>query len=319
MKNKKYLFGPILSRRLGVSLGIDIVPFKTCTFDCIYCECGKTTLKTSRIKKYANLKKILKELNEFLKTNPSPDYITITGSGEPTLNSQIGKLIKYIKKYTNIPVAVLTNGSLFYKKSVRKKLSHADLVIPSLDAGSEETFFKINRPTKKLNFQRIVNGLITFTKEFKGKVWLEVFILKGINDNKNEILKMIKIIKQISPDKIQLNSIDRPPAENFAKAMNYKELEKILKIFIKHHLPAEIIKKTKKNKKKIKTKSQKELEIELLNLLKRRPETLSNLAKVFDVSINNIIKTLKKLEDDKKIIQIHIKNSKQPHYKAKSI
>ncbi len=161
----KYIFGPVISRRLGISLGLDIVPYKTCTFDCIYCESGTTTEKTIGRKPYIDSKEILNELGDYLKESPNLDYITITGSGEPTLNSEIGLLINEIKKISKVPVAVLTNSSLLYLPEVRKELLSADLVIPSLDAAGQGSFLKISRPPQELDLKKIIEGLILFGKE----------------------------------------------------------------------------------------------------------------------------------------------------------
>ena len=223
----KYLVGPIMSRRLGLSLGIDPIPSKTCSFDCLYCEVKKTNNKTIERKEYFDADKILSELKDYLNSeNQKPNYITFSGSGEPTLNSKIGYMIREIKKMTDIPIAVITNSSLLYLKEVREELLEADLVIPSLDAVSENLFKKIDLPHKSLNIKDIINGLIEFRKIYKGKIWLEVMILKGYNDNEEEILKISEVVKRILPDKIQINSLDRAPAYEIAEKVEDEFLSK---------------------------------------------------------------------------------------------
>ena len=176
----KYIYGPVPSRRLGRSLGIDLVPFKTCTYDCIYCQLGRTTNKTIKRRPYVPVKDILNELKIKLATGEPPDYISIAGSGEPTLHSDIGNLIDQINDITEIPVAVLTNGSLLFMPEVRTALSKADLVIPSLDAGDEELFRYVNRPHADIAFDQMVHGLIDFTRNFPGVVWLGGLLLSGV-------------------------------------------------------------------------------------------------------------------------------------------
>ncbi len=312
----KYIFGPVISRRLGASLGIDLVPYKTCTFDCIYCECGRTTNTTIERKPYIKAEDILGELRDCLKNVPELDYITLTGSGEPVLNSKIGFLIIEIKKVTKIPIAVLTNGSLLYFEDVRRELYNADLVIPSLDAAQQATFLKIDRPYKDLDINQIIQGLILFRKEFKGLLWLEIFFAKGINDRETEIDEMIKVAKRIKPDKIQLNTIDRPPAEDFARSLSNEELKNIYSKFINNDLPAEIIKSVPEES-RIQISDNQDIKEQVINLIKRRPETAKHIADAFGVSINHINKVLKDLEKQGIITVTFPDNSKEAYYKMK--
>ncbi len=167
----RYLFGPVPSRRLGVSLGVDMVPRKVCSLDCVYCEVGKTSKKTTERGEYNSFQKIITELKYYFNNNPDPEYITLSGSGEPTLNNRVGDVIQFIKQYKpGLPVAVLTNGTLFYDKDVRHSLKDADLVLPSLDAATKEIFEKINRPHKSLTIDKYIEGLIAFRNEFSGKI-----------------------------------------------------------------------------------------------------------------------------------------------------
>jgi wyosine [tRNA(Phe)-imidazoG37] synthetase (radical SAM superfamily) len=222
-----YLFGPVNSRRLGLSLGVDIIPFKTCTFDCIYCEVGPTTHLTLERRPYA-VDAIIQEVEEyFRKAHITPHFITLAGSGEPTLNLGIGKIIAAIKKISDVPVAVLTNGALLYQAEVRQALAAADVVLPSLDAAREETFRRINRPAPGLTLEMILAGLKAFRKEYGGQLWLEVMLLKGVNDEEPELSALRGIIKEIGPERVQLNTAVRPVAETFAQALNREEMAAI--------------------------------------------------------------------------------------------
>jgi len=188
----KYLFGPVPSRRLGMSLGVDLVPKKVCSLNCVYCEVGRTTTLTIERKEYIKYDKIIEELTNYFNNNPEPDYITFSGYGEPTLNIRIGDIIQFIKQNKpGIPIAILTNGTLLYDKKVRKELMDADVVLPSLDAATEKGFLKINRPPKTLTLEKYIQGLITFRKEYKGKIWLEIFILPNYNDSEKELIMLM--------------------------------------------------------------------------------------------------------------------------------
>ena len=228
----RHIFGPVPSRRLGFSLGIDLVPFKTCSLNCVYCECGATNKLTVERKEYINYEEVIEEIDIYLTYNNAPDYITFSGSGEPTLNSRIGNIIDYIKNnYSEIPLAVLTNGTLLHLKEVRKALLNADLVIPSLDAASEITLKKINRPHNSIKLYNFLAGLIDFRNEFNGQIWLEVFILPDYNDNIEELMLIKESILKIKPDKIQINSLDRPGAVPNLLKPSFEQLENIKKLF----------------------------------------------------------------------------------------
>jgi len=226
-EEKKYLYGPVPSRRLGLSCGLDIVPFKVCTLDCVYCQLGGTTEKTTERKDYVAPEAVLAELKEALAEGLEADFITISGSGEPTLNSRLGELIDGIKEMTNIPVAVLTNGTLLFKQDVRVDCAKADVVLPSLDAGDKETFEEINRPHKDISIENLISGLCVFRNEFAGPIWLEVFLIKGLNTDARQIAKIKNIIDRIDADKIQLNTAVRPTTYAGIKKADAEELEAI--------------------------------------------------------------------------------------------
>ncbi len=230
----KYVFGSLKSRRLGNSLGINLTPHKTCSFDCVYCQLGKTTLKTQERKEYVSLKDILSELKTWLESNSEDlkniNYITLSGSGEPTLNDKIKQLILEIKKLTSLPVAVLTNSSLLKSAVVRGEILAADLIVPSLDAVEKKVFLEIDRPQENIEIEEIIEGLIALRREFKGKIWLEVMLVRGINDDIRYIKKLKKITDLINPDKIQLNSPVRTTSEPGVLSVDKKKLEKIQEI-----------------------------------------------------------------------------------------
>jgi wyosine [tRNA(Phe)-imidazoG37] synthetase (radical SAM superfamily) len=227
----KYIYGPVNSRRLGLSLGISLTPHKVCDFDCVYCQLGKSPQKSIERKEFVKIDDITTEVNSWIANNPEAakalNFITLSGSGEPTLNSGIGALIDFLKKTINIPVAVITNSSLLNDPAVRRQILGANLIVPSLDAATEDAFQKIDRPCPEINLEEIIEGLVSLRKEFKGKIWLEVMLVKGINDNLAHTRRLKEVIERINPDKIQLNSPVRFTAEEGIEALDAKHLEKI--------------------------------------------------------------------------------------------
>jgi wyosine [tRNA(Phe)-imidazoG37] synthetase (radical SAM superfamily) len=293
-----HLFGPVPSRRLGISLGLDLVPMKTCTLNCIYCECGRTTHLTLNRREYVPFDEVKKELFHFLSHNPRPDYITFSGSGEPTLNSTIGDVIHFIKTQTfNIPVAVLTNGTLLFQKKVRDDIKDATVVIPSLDAVTKKTFAKIVRPDPKLNIDAIISGLIQFRKEYSGQIWLEIFIVPGINDTKEELTAIKDAIEKIRPDAVQLNTLDRPGTVQNIRSATRKELKSILDFWQLDY--AEIIAKPPERKELLSYR--KDAESAILETIARRPCTLQDLTELLGLHAAEVNKYLDVLEADNKI------------------
>ncbi len=290
----KHLFGPVASRRLGRSLGVDLLPFKTCTLDCVYCECGCTTEKTLNRKEYVPFDEIISEIKQWFSEGGKADYITLAGSGDPTLHSRLGDIISEIKQITKIPVCVLTNATLFSLPEVRKETALADLVVPSLDAADEETFLKINRPAVNLDFKKYIEGLILFSENFTGKLWLEIFVVPGINDNENSIKALAEIAKKIKPDKIQLNTAVRPTAEKSVKPVSQENLRKLAKVFTPE---AEII-AAYHHAVKSKEKVSKE---KVFELLRRRPGTLEDISSGLSINIEEAKKLVNELLEEKLI------------------
>jgi len=226
-EKRRFVYGPVPSRRLGFSLGVDILPYKTCTLDCVYCQLGSSGRTVSRRRAHFSVPRILGQVRAALASSPRVDHITFSGSGEPTLNRNLGRLIRGIKRVTRVPVAVLTNGTLLTRPDVRKELLAADLVVPSLDAATAPVFRKVNRPHASLDAAAIVDGLSRFRREFKGRLWLEVMLVKGVNDGPAHVAALKKAIAAIGPDRVQLNTVVRPPAEPWAGALTTAELGRI--------------------------------------------------------------------------------------------
>jgi len=214
----KYIYGPVPSRRLGRSLGIDPLPPKTCNFQCIYCQLGRTTTFTNERKDFFLKEDIMAEIQDAIKQNKENiDYITFVGSGEPTLYKDLGALILKAKEFSKKPICIITNGALMYVKEVRDVLMLADVVLPSLDAGDEKTFIKINRPHPSIKYNDVIQGFIDFKRDFPGKFWIEIMLIKGINDSKEALLKIKEKIELIRPDRIDINVPIRPPVEDWVK------------------------------------------------------------------------------------------------------
>jgi wyosine [tRNA(Phe)-imidazoG37] synthetase (radical SAM superfamily) len=296
-KKEKYIFGPVPSRRLGRSLGLDIVPAKVCSLDCIYCQVGRTTQKTIERKEYVPVQKVLDELKARIEKGLQADFITISGSGEPTLNSRLGFLIDEIKKITDIPVAILTNGTLLYRQDVRIDCAKADVVLPSLDAADEQTFAKINRPHPDISIEKWVAGLVQFRKEYAGQVWLEVFIVDGVNTGGAEIAAIKKAIERIRPDKVQLNTAVRPTAEPGVKRVSPAALLKIARLIGPNcEVIADFPKKGQGGKAGQALQKDVGQAEDLLSMLKRRPCSLEDICNGLGLEKNQASEYISRLQ-----------------------
>ncbi len=292
----KYIYGPVPSRRLGTSLGIDPIPSKTCNYQCIYCQLGKTTNLTNTRKNFFPKKEIITEMEEAIKLNTNNfDYITFVGSGEPTLYKNLKYLLLKAKKISNKPVCVITNGSLLYEKEVQDALTYSDLVLPSLDAGDEKTFIKINRPHPSINFEKVIQGFIYFRKNYMGKFWLEVMLMKGINDSKEDLLKIKEKIDLINPDRIDINVPIRPPHERWVKIPDMSIFSKLKDIFKEYR-------NINYPEKGLFSIYSQDFEKEILSILERHPMREEQIIETFtSANISNVISQLKKLESQNKI------------------
>jgi len=281
----KYLFGPVPSRRLGRSLGIDVTPFKTCSFDCVFCQCGCTTRLVTERAEFVPFEEVCAELERWLKEDGAADCITFAGSGEPTLYSRLGELIAFIKTRTKIPVIVLSNGTLLHRPDVRAELLKADVVKVSLSAWDDASFQKINRPAPGLTFEQVLSGERDFRSVFRGELWLEVFLIEGINALTEQVLKIAAAAAELRPDKIHLNTAVRPPAEAEARPLTKEKLEALCGFFTPR---AEVIASFSAD-----AGSAAGLDVEkLVSLICRHPATAAQLAQSFGVEPSVIIPLL---------------------------
>lgn len=294
----KHLFGPVPSRRLGMSLGVDLIPHKICTLNCVYCECGATTSLTHERKEYVPVNEVYSELNDFFKNSPDPDYLTFSGAGEPTLHSHIGEVIAFLKRLRpNIPVAVLTNGTLFGNTGVRQELMMADLILPSLDAATEAALRKINRPRHELHVSDYIEGLLSFSREFQGEIWLEILLLPGFNDDQENLEALKEAALKINPKRIQLNTLDRPGTVEGLKPVPMARLEEIAAFFGMDQVEIIAPPQERQEVKSYRT----DQESAIMETIARRPCTLADLEQILGLHINEINKYLSVLEEAGKI------------------
>ncbi|MBF0201935.1 MAG: radical SAM protein [Desulfamplus sp.] len=314
----KYLFGPVPSRRLGISLGVDMVTHKICSLDCIYCECGKTTLCTLERREYVPFNGVVKELDHYFANHPEPDYITFSGSGEPTLNSRIGDVLDFIKsRKPHLSVAVLTNGTLLGTPGVPRELMKADLVMPSLDAALPRAFEMVNRPHRGIDLGGYIQGLMDFSLEYRkfhgknmspgkgdksGKLALEILVLPGINDSPEDIAALKDVCVGIAPDVIQLNTLDRPGAVEGIRAASLEELKSTASALGGNGMKIEIIAAVKERKEIGSYRL--DMESAIMETIHRRPCTVKDLADVLGTHVNEIGKYISSLEKEGKIISV---------------
>jgi wyosine [tRNA(Phe)-imidazoG37] synthetase (radical SAM superfamily) len=277
-----YLFGPVLSRRLGLSMGVDLLKYKTCNLDCVYCELGRTACLTSCRDRFVPRQKVIKEIE--LKSSEPFDHLTFAGSGEPTLSLDLGEVLAKARKIIDAPVAVITNSTLLSSPSVRKEVAAADVVLPSLDAVSQTAFSAINRPAPGLLASEMIQGLKDFRKEFSGEIWLEVMLVRGMNDEEAE--EIARAAESTEPDRIQLNTVVRTPAEP-VEPLSEEEMQRMLEIFPGAELipdwdwsvPARVRER-------------------LIDLLITRPSTLEEISRQMKIEGSDAIKYCKILEKD---------------------
>ena len=294
MTNKDYahLYGPVPSRRLGRSLGVDIVPLKVCSYDCVYCQLGRTTRLTAEPEELVDADEVMSELERWLAKGNTADYITFAGSGEPTLNSDLGAMISRTRELTDIPSAVITNGALLSDLSVIQGVLEADLLVPSLDAGTEETFRRINRPCEGLTLEMVVEGLRLLRQEFAGAIWLEVMLVRDLNDSDAELAAISAVISGLGPDKVQINTVERPSRSGGVSAVSPETLEKAREIL---GPSSEVITAQPDDRQAVRVEGSKS---EVLQLLKRRPCTLGDIIAGTGLHVNEVVKILRDLMTD---------------------
>ena len=268
---------------------MDLVPYKVCTFNCIYCQVGRTTRHTAERAAFVPVNDVIGEVREKLAIGARPDYVTLSGSGEPTLHSGLAEVIAGIKKLTEVPVAILTNGSLLSDPDVRKACALADVVLPSLDAGDEEQFQRINRPCAGFTLEDLVAGMAAFREEYGGEIWLELFLIKGINDDEHSAANLNRLIARIRPDRVQLNTAVRPTAEADAKALSPEEMDHLCERF---GPKAEVIADFSKVHEEPAFAAQRE---DVLDMLRRRPCTLDDVAAGLGLQRNEAAKHIAEL------------------------
>jgi len=292
-KRYRYLFGPVPSRRFGRSLGVDLTPHKTCSLDCVFCQLGRTTTKTIARKAYVPVDGVLVEIEKWLKTHGQADYITLSGTGEPTLHSQFGEVLKFIHAHSTIPTVLLTNGTLLHLPEVRDAARYADIVKVSLSAWDQNSFGWVNRPHPKLSFDRLVEGQKTFRAQFEGQIWMEVFLVGGMNSMPSDVQKIAAWARKIAPDRIQLNTAVRPPSEDFAAALTKEQLSPLTPLF---EPPAEMIADFRGGSKKVQGNAN-----AILAMLQRRPCTSAQIENAFSMHVNEVAKYLGSLLHSKQI------------------
>jgi wyosine [tRNA(Phe)-imidazoG37] synthetase (radical SAM superfamily) len=285
MAKRRNIFGPVPSRRFGRSLGVDLTPYKTCSLDCVFCQLARTTNKTINREEYVPTEAVIQEIDEWMKTGEEADYITLSGSGEPTLHSHFGEVLRFIRDASSIPAVLLTNGTLLYLPEVRDAASHADIVKISLSAWDQASYGLVNRPHPQLKFDQLVEGQKAFRRQFRGELWMEVFLVQGLNSTPSDVSRISSLAGEIKPDRIQLNTAVRPPAEGFAKPLSMDRMLSLCHLF---HPNAEVIAEFKLEKDS-KMQINKET---VLSMLRRRPCTASQIASGFGMHINEVSKYL---------------------------
>ena len=282
LDTRSLVYGPVPSRRLGRSLGVDLVPFKTCTYDCIYCQLGRTTHKTVRRERWVDAGAVVDQVKRHLGSNP--DVIALAGSGEPTLYAGLGEVVDGIKAITNVPVAVITNGSLLGLPEVQRDLAHADIVLPSLDADDDETYQTTNRPHDSLDLKGLMDGMAGFREAFAGQIWLEVMLLDGITGTDEHVESLAALAARIAPDRIQLNTVVRPPAESAARPVAPERLAAFASVFTPC---AEVIAGAPALQ-----PDQEATAADVLTLIARRPCTVADVAAGLGIHQNAALKVL---------------------------
>lgn len=298
MKQPNYFYGPVYSRRLGFSLGVDLLPSKVCSYECLYCQIGRTLKKSCSRFSWVRIPQMKRQLTQIIKSGRPIEYITISGSGEPTLHKNLDKIIAVLKKTSHgrYPVCLITNSSLLYLPQVQKELQGLDAVMPSLDAPDQRIFEKINRPIKGFDFNKMVDGIVDFRSKFKGRFWLEIMLLRNINDSRESLLKFKALINRINPDKVFLNLPTRPaPLVKKSLMPSKSKIKEAVKIFGKLCDQVEF-KKAKKSHKLLNLSDQ-----VLLDSLRRRPQTVRQLSIALQSDEGNMAKRINFLKSEGKI------------------
>jgi wyosine [tRNA(Phe)-imidazoG37] synthetase (radical SAM superfamily) len=292
-----HIFGPVHSRRLGLSLGVDLVPCNVCSYDCIYCECGCTTFATMERREFFPVSEVVAELGEYLSKTPELDYLTFSGSGEPTLSLSIGAVIRYLKEtFPGYRVAVLTNGTLLWREEVREALLPADVVIPTLSSVFEGTWRRIHRPAPGISLDAIISGIRQFRKEYTGEIWVEVFIIPGVNTDDRELGSLCALLRELHPDRVQLNTLDRPGTQESVRPASAEELERISSIL--SHSGVKCVEPVRfhPSGSAAMTSEWCDTVERIHELIRRKPSTLDDLAESTGLPRREILKILREIE-----------------------
>jgi wyosine [tRNA(Phe)-imidazoG37] synthetase (radical SAM superfamily) len=307
MKTYNHIFGPVPSRRLGRSLGIDLTPFKTCSIDCIFCQLGHTTNQTLDREEYVPFDEVCAEFADWVKSDGQADVVTLSGSGEPTLHSRFGDIMAFMRSQVDIPIVLLTNGSLLFLPEVRQAAAQADIVKISLSAWDQASYTQVTRPHPDLKFDQVLGGIQQFRQEFDGKIWLEVFALLGINSGEAPMSKIAGLARTVSPDRIQLNTAVRPPAEDYAVVVPKEILLERAQLFSPR---AEVIAEFSA----VHSNDIQANETTILAMLQRRPCTAEQISDVFGMHLNEVAKYTGKLLRTNQIKSL--RRNEQVYYEA---
>jgi wyosine [tRNA(Phe)-imidazoG37] synthetase (radical SAM superfamily) len=287
-QRNQYLFGPVPSRRLGRSLGVDLIPVKTCTMDCVYCQLGETTCEVSRRKDYVPIQAVLAELAAWKTADGAADHITLAGSGEPTLHLRFGEVLRWVKDQTAIPSVLLTNGTLLHQSDVRDAAALADKVKVTLSAWDEASFRQIHRPARGITFDRLIKGERALRQIYSGELSVEVFIVDGINSREEQCRKIAEVVRSIEPDRIDINTVVRPPAMQGVSAPPAERLQALAALFgDKAVIAATPVRREKA--------SAEVSEDAVLELIKRHPATCRQLAEEYNVKEDRMERLLQQL------------------------
>ncbi len=300
--NGKYLFGPVASRRLGISLGIDLVPYKVCSFNCIYCESGATTHLTAERREYVPTTAVIAQLKQLLDDRPEIDYLTFSGAGEPTLHSGIGEIVHFLKdNYPKYKICLLTNASMFHSPTIIAELKPIDLIVPSLDASSPEEYLKINRPSPACDYQTLVDNLINFSHNFNGELWLEIFIVPGINDSDAAINRFVELTRKIAPTKVQFNTLDRPGCVDWLEPSSEANTRRFINA-MERVCPVEAVGPFRYQTPAGSTSySPQELQNRIMALIQRRPCTAADMLTTLNCSAHELQQALDSLRQQQLI------------------
>ncbi len=301
-----HIFGPVNSRRLGRSLGVDLFKEKICNLNCIYCEVGATTRLTCERAEYVPTAEIIAEIDAYCRQPEHVaelDFVTVTASGEPTLHSGLGEILAHLKKVTAKPVAVLTNGTTFSDARVCEELAQADVVIPSLDSALAESFRKLDRPANCLDLQQVIEGLVAFSHQYQGKLWLEILFARGINDSDEDVLALRRVAGRMRVDRIQLNTVARPPLESFARPLDRQKMLAIAEQFRQDNPSRPVDLLARGAEQNDDHELQKDFDLdrdadrqalldEIIEMLKRRPCTAADINRTFHLGGSDKVEQL---------------------------